>query len=257
MITQVVVVSVHTGVFGEQVQRGTQTPSSVCGSTLQHMDPFSQLSTPLAPPPWATQVSPGPTGFGSTGTHLVAFHEVPPLLAHAVHFSPGPQSWVQTSHSMAGGRSGSMMKPPPPVEPPVVAPANGPWTSAGEDLRARGRVKVGGGVGGPPAPWMHMGGDGAMGWQSFPPVVPAVPEPEEDALPMPVEVPDDVELPWEVEVDVTVPEEEDDPVEVWVVEVVALVELPVDPLPPEPPEQPATVTANTIESEARWTPCRP
>jgi hypothetical protein len=35
------------------------------------------------------------------GEHLVAFHELPPSFAQGMHFSPGGQSWLITSHSMS------------------------------------------------------------------------------------------------------------------------------------------------------------
>ena len=119
LITHDVVVSAQTGVLGEQVHSGTQVPSRVSVSTLKHMAPLTQLSTPLTPLPWTRHVSPGPTGFGSTGVHLAAFQDEPPLSAQAEHFSPAGQSWAHTSHwtlgpPMSGGRTN-----PPPSDPAI------------------------------------------------------------------------------------------------------------------------------------------
>src|SRR5690606_8226798 len=62
-------------------------------------------------------------GFGSSGVHLVAFHELPPSFAHGMHFSPCGQSWSHTEHSIPTPPppSGSLMKPWE-TPPPLVSP---------------------------------------------------------------------------------------------------------------------------------------
>ena len=44
-----------------------------------------------------------------TGTHLVAFHELPPPSTYGAHFSPSGQSCLNVSHSF------SVLSPPVPV----------------------------------------------------------------------------------------------------------------------------------------------
>ena len=66
---------------------------------------------PLTPPPSVVHTSPG-TYSPVTMTHLLAFQATPPPSAHAVHFSPGSQSCLNTSHSIVPvlPPSGIMMK---------------------------------------------------------------------------------------------------------------------------------------------------
>lgn len=89
--------SAQVGSSGDPSQRPTQVPVSVCGSTHQHIAPASHESIPLAALPSTVHGSPGLPGIGSTGTHLVAFHEPPPSFAQALHFWPSGQSSFQRS----------------------------------------------------------------------------------------------------------------------------------------------------------------
>src|SRR5690349_10052889 len=80
-------------------QNPTQVPCRVSGSTPQHIEPSSQSSTPDSAPPSTVQVPPIGTGSGASGEQREAFHTSPPSFAHGMHFSPAPQSCVDTSHS--------------------------------------------------------------------------------------------------------------------------------------------------------------
>jgi hypothetical protein len=107
VIVQLVLPVVQMGFSTEQVHCSTQVPIWVLSSRSQHMAPLTQESMPLTPPPSAVQGAPIGSGFCATGTHLVAFQLLPPLLAQALHFSPGPQSSPKMSHSAMSPASGS------------------------------------------------------------------------------------------------------------------------------------------------------
>jgi hypothetical protein len=96
--------SSQIGASGVPLHRATQVPMFM-SSTSQHIAPAWQSSMPLTPLPSAMHTSPG-TFIPVTGTHLVAFQAPPPPSAQAVHFSPGAQSCLKTSHSFAEPTSG-------------------------------------------------------------------------------------------------------------------------------------------------------
>src|SRR5262245_38264498 len=89
----------HSGLSSEPVHMATHVPSLVRGSTKKHIAPSSQLSMPLVPEPSTVQGSPGASASRSIGEQRVAVHELPPSLAHGMHFSPAGQSCAKMSHS--------------------------------------------------------------------------------------------------------------------------------------------------------------
>ncbi len=111
----------HVGSSHEPMQKPTQVPSPVCCETFQHIAAFSQLSTPLTPPPLAVHASPGLPGFGITSVHFVAFHEKRPSLAHGMHFWLLGQSCANRSHSKLQSKFAHMVVPPVVLLLPMVA----------------------------------------------------------------------------------------------------------------------------------------
>jgi hypothetical protein len=97
-ITQELPGSSHEGSSGEPVQKATQVPVDVLGSTSQHIDFASQSSIPLVNEPSTIQASPGWTASGATGTHRRSFHVPLPSLLNGTHFDPSAQSCWKTEH---------------------------------------------------------------------------------------------------------------------------------------------------------------
>ena len=164
LIVQLLLGVAQIGLSSEQVHCSTQVPMPF-SSTPQHIAPLTHESTPLTPPPSAMQGAPIGSGLAATGTHLVAFQLLPPLLAQALHFSPGPQSSPKMSHSTAPPASGSMMKPPLLANTASGSSMSLPGPVAGCRLWVTGRLAKRGtkGLGWPP---LHSRGGTGSGTQT-------------------------------------------------------------------------------------------